>query len=212
MRKAQVLPSAEFIQIIHTVQEISSSPTSSVPPTRRLREKYAYNVCPCADPDDDDFSDSQLKQNRPCPKPSRGGAFSLEGDGVRGVAASGGKVGGGASGGRGVGVKRKSFKEKSGVKEAEFVSGQKTPSLPEEELRESPVKAQIKLLREHYNHSARQPATVRCNISLAPPQARVTCPQTRYGSGDGSTVSSAMQSTPYGPDVPQEVVEKGRVS
>ena len=170
-----------------------TAPTSNIPPIRKLREKYAYNVCPCADPDDDDLLDSQRKQNRPCPKPSRGGAFALEGEQLT------------------TGAKKKRFKEKAGLKEAKFVSGQKTPSLPEQELRESTVKAQVKLLQDHYQVTTRQPATVRCNISLAPPQARVTCPQTRYGGVDSAFFKCMPQSVPYGPDVPQEVVEKGKV-
>lgn len=203
LRRAQLLPSAEFIQIIHTIQEVITAKNSNIPPIRKLREKYAYNVCPCADPEDEEVTECKRRHNRPCPKPSRGGAFSLKSGGT--PSSAGGK----SSRGR-----RNGFKEKSGKVQAEFVSGQRNTSLPEEELKESPIKAQIKLLQEHYDLVARQPATVRCELDLAPPQARYTCPQTRYKSSadsDGSLLISPLQESLYGPDVPESVVAKSKV-
>ena len=91
------------------------------------------------------------------------------------------------------------------------MTGQRNPPLPEGELKENPVKAQIKLLQDHYNVTARQPATVRCSIDLAPPQACITCPQTRYGVAEGHAPGMLLQNMAYGPDVPDEVIAKSRV-
>lgn len=77
LRKSQLLPSAEFIQVVYTIQECITSPDSSIPPIKRLREKYTYNVCPCAQPEDEEEGEAQRRNMRPCPKPSRGGAFSI---------------------------------------------------------------------------------------------------------------------------------------
>ena len=204
LRKSQLLPSAEFIQIIYTVQECITCPSSTIPPIRKLREKYAYNVCPCAEPEEDDVIDAKRRRGtRPCPKPSRGGAFDTSGD----------SPGCDSGGGGGRGGKVLSFREKERLKEARFTSGQRNPAPPDEELNVSAVKDQVKLLREHYNQTARQPATVRCNINLAPPQARVTCPQTRYGVVNGNmlVVSPLRSAAAYGPDVPDHIVEKSKV-
>ncbi len=201
LRKSQLLPSAEFIQIIYTVQECMAMPGSTIPPIRTLREKYAYNICPCADPEDDDLVDSKHRQNtRPCPKPSRGGAFNMDASSSRGSPSDGSGKG-------------QSLREKEKLKEARFVNGQRNPSPPsDEELGDNSIQAQIKLLQEHYHQTAKQPATVRCNINLAPPQARVTCPQTRYGVVDGTMLmSSPLRNVAYGPDVPEHVIEKSRV-
>lgn len=200
LRKAQLLPSAEFIQIIHTVQECIATPGSVIPPIKTLREKYTYNICPCATPEDDDLSDP-LGNHRPCPVPSRGGAFSLspaDGAGVSGSQSE---------------EKTRQFKEKGGLREMEFINGQRNPSLPEGELKGNPIKAQVRLLQEHYNLTAKQPATVKCNIDLAPPQACITCPQTRCSlvKGHAPTGRSMLRTPAYGPDVPDDVVEQSKV-
>jgi hypothetical protein len=198
LRKAQLLPSAEFIQIIHTVRECITAPESKIPPIKTLREKYAYNVCPCATPEDDDSAES-LGNNPPCPVPSRGGAFSLA------------PTNGGGMLGTNSEEKTRQFREKGGLKVTKYMNGQRNPPLPEGELKGNPVKAQVKLLRDHYNGTAKQPATVRCNIDLAPPMACITCPQTKCGVVQGHAPGGLLQRA-YGADVPDEVVEKSRVS
>lgn len=103
------------------------------------------------------------------------------------------------------------FREKARLREAEFINGQRNPSLPEGE-KGGAMKAQVKLLQEHYRTTARQPAMVKCNIDLAPPQARITCPQTKYSFAEGHALTHPLlQSSAYGPDVPDEVVEKSKV-
>ena len=181
--------------MVYTIQECVSVSASSILPIKQLREKYAYNICPCADPENDELAELQQKNSRPCPKPSRGGAFSLVSLGGRGsgMSSSGNKE------------KRTSqnFKEKEGAKKEVFVDGQRNPALPVKDLSANPVKDQIKMLQEHYQVTASQPAVIRCNIDLAPPQARFTCPQTKSATPQKYMV--------YGPDVPDEVVEKSKV-
>lgn len=92
------------------------------------------------------------------------------------------------------------FREKKKEFVQEQLSSSTLPSVDENQ----PVKAQIKLLREHYSLTARQPSTIRCYMDLTPPKARAVCPQTKK-----SLVSTNMSSQPmYGVDVPDEVVAR----
>ncbi len=87
-------------------------------------------------------------------------------------------------------------------------SGQKSAALPKEKIVESALDDQIKMLRQHYFLMSRDPPTIRCNIDLAPPMARVVCPQTKYKS---TAAMRKMTSRPYGLDVPDKVVSKSKV-
>lgn len=209
LRRSQLLPSTEFMQVVYMVQENITAPSSPISSIKKLREKYAYNIHPCADPEDDETAELERKNTRPCPKPSRGGAFSHH------TADGSDKKKG-----------RKQDLPKNVQGEDVFVSGQKNPPLPEKELKDVPVKAQVKILEQHYLTMARHPAFIRCPINLAPPQARATCPQAKRGlantSADGGgagggvvgsgVVISPLQDVFYGLDVPEDVVQKSKVS
>ena len=103
--------------------------------------------------------------------------------------------------------RNKHFRNSVGTTGEDFVNGQKNSTLPEKDLEVNPILTQIKLLQDHYLSSSRQPTKIRCAIDLAPPQARASCPQIKYGgflSVDGGNSA-------YGPDVPKAVVEKSKV-
>ena len=167
LRKAQLMASDEFLQILYAVQDSS---LEQVPSIKKLREKYTFNIYPLAQPEDSE----QSQTGRICPAPSRGGSFG--------------------------------FEHKSRVPAAESVCEVRqevaaAASIPAS----SSVREQVKVLQEHYSHSVKQPASIRCNLRLMPPQARAVCPQT------SKAVDISPQSLAYAADVPLDVVEQSRL-
>ena len=163
---------------------------SAVPPIQQLREKYTYNVCPCALPEDEEAELRRQDNGRPCPPPSRGGAF-------------GPPVDQGGKGENGSGSSTNKRKSKFNGKKKEFVEDQL--SVPPAGIDDhQPLREQVKLLREHYSVTARQPSLIRCYMDLTPPKAKAVCPQTKK-----TLVSPNMTQLPmYGVDVPDEVVAR----
>ena len=124
---------------------------------------------------------SDLQQSIiPCPPPSRGGAFSFPN--------SPGK---------------KKTTNPVTKKDKDYVHGQLSSSPPAALTKERSMNAQIKLLREHYTQTAKQPCSIRCTIGLTPPQAKAVCPQTKR-----SVVLPT--GSVYAADVPQDVLVKSR--
>lgn len=70
---------------------------------------------------------------------------------------------------------------------------------------QTPVSAQVKLLKEHYTQTTRQPQKLQCNLGLLPPHARVVCPQTKK-----SVVTQNGTAYSYAADVPNSVIEKSK--
>ena len=165
---------------MYAVQDSINAPDSSIPSIGKLREKYTYNIYPWAVEEDDQEDPSRRKQ---CPPPTCGGSLSL-GEIQR----------------KKVGHVQKERREDTPTFEmaAKMTQFQKTSS-PEA------LTEQMKQLREHYTHMARQPQSVRCNLSLTPPQARIVCPQTRK-----VVTSSHNGVLSYAADVPDAVLERSR--
>lgn len=164
---------------------------SAVPPIHKLREKYTYNVCPCALPEDEEAELRRQDNSRPCPPPSRGGAFGPPVQGGKGQSGSGSST--------------DKKKLRLSGKKKEFVEDQLSSSvLPAGVDDQQPLREQVKLLREHYSVTARQPSLIRCYMDLTPPKAKAVCPQTKK-----TLVSPNMTRQPmYGVDVPDEVVAR----
>ena len=162
---------------------------SAIPSIQRLREKYTYNVCPCALPEDEEAELCCHDSVRPCPPPSRGGAFGPPVSHMNKAENEGASA-----------KKKSKFKGKK----KEFVEDQLSSSVLPNVDAHQPVREQVKLLREHYSVTARQPSLIRCYMDLTPPRAKAVCPQTKK-----SLVSQNLSDQPmYGVDVPADVVAK----
>lgn len=178
------------LQIVFAIQDCAGADNSNIPAIEQLREKYTYNVCPCALPEDEEAELSRHDNGRPCPPPSRGGAFGLpvSHHGVKGESGSGNPA------------KKSRFR----TKKKEFVEDQLSSSNLPTNNEDQPIREQIRLLREHYSLTARQPSLIRCYMDLTPPKARAICPQTRK-----TLVSSDLTPQPmYGIDVPDDVIKR----
>ena len=143
-----------------------------------------------------------LSKARPCPLPMQGGSFAMTSHWKDKDDRIGSK-------------KKRKKKVKGGkgrTRDDEIRglgwSGQKSPALPKEKLISFPLEDQVLLLRQHYFTTSRQPPTIRCNIDLAPPMARMVCPQTKYKSME---VSRKQMGGVYGPDVPDSVIQRSKV-
>ena len=91
-------------------------------------------------------------------------------------------------------------------------TGQKSSSLPKEAvLCSGDLDYQVRLLQHHYFLTSREPPTIRCSIDLAPPMARVVCPQTKFKSAASSSHRKSGGGGVYGPDVPDSVVRQSKV-
>ena len=147
-------------------------------------------MCPCALPEDEEAELRRLDNGRPCPPPSRGGAFGPPlNHGDRGQSGSSSSP-----------TKKSRFKGKK----KEFVEDQMSSSVLPKVDDHQPVREQIKLLRDHYAVTARQPSLIRCYMDLTPPKAKAVCPQTRKSLVSSDVSPQAM----YGLDVPEEVVAR----
>ncbi len=163
---------------MYAIQDNATSPNSNIPSISKLRERYTYNICPWAISDED--SPQELSCKKACPPPSCGGSLSL------------GEV---------KQQKRpKTRPEETGEIAATMTDFQNTYSRTGDTLNE-----QMKVLREHYSHTARQPQSVHCSMSLVPPQARIVCPQTKK-----AVLSPHNTVLSYGADVPDFVLERGK--
>lgn len=179
-----------FQQIVYAVQDCALADLSSIPHIQQLREKYTYNVCPCALPEDEEAELHRHDNSRPCPPPSRGGCFGPP---------LSHKVKGDDGSGRST---AKKFRFRG--KKKEFVEDQLSSSVLPGVTDHQPMKEQVKLLQEHYSATARQPSLIRCYLDLTPPKAKAVCPQTKK-----TFASSELSQLPmYGIDVPEEVVAK----
>ncbi len=175
----ELLNDVVSLQIVYTIQDNATSPNSNIPSISKLREKYTYNICPWAISDED--SPQELSCKKACPPPSCGGSLSL-GE-----------------------VKQQRQLPKTRPVETEEIAAtmidfQNTYSRTGDTLNE-----QMKVLREHYSHTARQPQSVHCSMSLVPPQARIVCPQTKR-----AVLSPHNTVLSYGADVPDFVLERGK--
>ena len=148
-------------------------------------------MCPCALPEDEEAELHRHDNGRPCPPPSRGGSFGLP------VSQ---KVKGDSSGSGQPAARKFRFRGKK----KEFVEDQLSSSVLPSVADHQPMKDQVRLLREHYSATARQPSLIRCQLDLTPPKAKAVCPQTN------KTFASAnlSQLPMYGIDVPDEVVAR----
>ena len=150
-------------------------------------------MCPCALPEDEEAELNRHDNGRPCPPPSRGGAF-------------GPPVSHRIKGESGSGSPTQQKKLRFRVKKKEFVEDQlSSTTLPSMDDNQ-PIREQIKLLRQHYSATARQPSLIRCHMDLTPPKARAVCPQTKK-----TLASSDLGPQPmYGIDVPDEVIQRSQ--
>ena len=183
------------MQIVFAIQDCATGEDSSIPAIEQLREKYTYNVCPCALPEDEEAELNRHDNGRPCPPPSRGGAFGppVSHHGVKGEDGSGSPT-------------QQQKKSRFRAKKKEFVEDQLSSSTLPTTDENQPIREQIRLLREHYSLTARQPSLIRCYMDLTPPRARAICPQTKK-----TLVSSDLTPQPmYGIDVPDEVVKRSQ--
>ena len=218
LRKAQLLPSTEFmqvwpigekipstvysickhvhfLQVVYAVQGCASAPDSVVPDIQKLREKYTYNIYPCAQPLCSPVTPSTMEGSpgelldgsKQCPLPSRGGSLF-------------------------------STKKKSRSRNGESYNHKRGGSVTLESsvgmetdtemssLESFPVDVQIKKLHELYAHVARQPNTITCNLELVPPRARAICPQTKR-----TVTPLNFDKSPYAADVPQSVLQQSKI-
>ena len=136
--------------------------------------------------------ESLLGNGLPCPIPSKGGSFLLVRPKYNDLQ-----------------LEKKTHMIKNNRRgDSNLWSRQKSPSLPKKDLTSDSIIDQVKLLCDHYLLTSRQLPTIRCSIDLAPPMARVVCPQTKYGS---VTISQRQMDLVYGPDVPDHVIQRGKV-
>lgn len=174
-------------------------PDSTIPNIKKLREKYTYNIYPCGllEPETEgDTSDGGGKETIMCPPPSRGGSFfwrhkekkdleKKEEEGEKEEHKHGK-------------VSRDFVVKESLVDEVEGVDSGRC-------LEEFPIETQVKLLKEHYAHVARQPTRIKCNISLSAPRARALCPQMKRA------IDPSPGTVAYAADVPLDVVHQSRI-
>lgn len=173
------------------IQDCATAEDSNVSQIQQLREKYTYNVCPCALPEDEEAELCCHDNGRPCPPPSRGGAFG-----------SPRTMGENESHSYTHHLRKSRFQ----AKKKEFVEDQLSSTTLPTTDDSQPIREQIRLLREHYSLTARQPSLIRCYMDLTPPKARAVCPQTKK-----TLVSPNLGPQPmYGIDVPDEVIKKSQ--
>lgn len=159
-----------------------------IPDIKKLRERYTYNIYPCAQP----FSspETSLEVNtdgsKQCPLPSRGGSYLF---------------------GRQKGTRSQNGTHPSHSVDSPLSNRRVTGDDGREEVTGSfeqlPMDTQLKKLHEHYTQVARQPSSITCNMALAPPRARAVCPQVK------TTISYLdFKTVPYAADVPPEILHR----
>lgn len=158
--------------------------SDSIPNIKKLREKYTYNIYPCAQLVDLQGRSEEKKNLRPCPVPSRGGAFITGGSTGRWKSSSG-----------------EEERDSSVDNEEEDLEA----SSESDAHSDTSMQHEIKKLHKHYLTVAKQPSKIQCNMDLAPPRARAVCPQTRH------SVSPAHYPMAYGADVPPEVLRESQL-
>lgn len=184
LRKAQLLPSSEFMQIVYSIQDYAAGQSDSVPNIKKLREKYTYNIYPCAELLDLRGCSEEKEHLRPCPVPSRGGSFVTGGSTRR--------------------KKSSSIEDERGG--SPYNEGEETEGSSESDTHsDASVQLEIKKLHAHYLQVAKQPSCIHCNMGLAPPQARAVCPQTK------NSVAPAHYPMTYGADVPPDVLHESQL-
>ena len=161
---------------MYAIRDSANSTDTTIPSISTLREKYTYNVCPWAYT----IEESELSSKKRCPPPSCGGSLS-----VREVQHSK--------------PVHKIQPENNSIKTT-------LSYFQRNYTRNGPAMAQqIKVLREHYSSTARQPQSVHCNMSLVPPQARIVCPQAKK-----AIISPDNKVLSYAADVPDAVLERSQ--
>ena len=131
-------------------------------------------------PEDEDSRDVNRKKTKKCPPPTCGGSLSF-GD---------------------IGQSSKKNTSKTSESRAQLQDHFLRDPLPSVH---TPVSTQMKLLKEHYTHTAKQPQNLKCSIGLVPPHARVVCPQTKK-----SVIAPNGNFLSYAADVPNSVLEKSK--
>lgn len=177
--------------MVYAVRECAKAPGSSVPDIKNLREKYTYNIYPCAQllnlgdstPGTTGSEEGGRRLKR-CPHPSRGGSFFF-------------------------GRKGKETKADTAPREMvkESLTDDEEERVPKEDsrLQKCPIKVQVKKLHKHYLQVAKQPTCISCDMTLAPPKARPVCPQTKKSTAPAEFTMS------YAADVPPEVLRESRI-
>ena len=177
-------------QIVYAILDCATSSESTIPSIAKLREKYTYNICPWAMPEDEDSQEVSRKKTKKCPPPTCGGSLSFGGVGSQ-------------SSKNNTSKENQTNKHKMSKSRAQLQDHFLSDPLPSVH---TPVSTQMKLLKEHYTHTARQPQKLKCSLGLVPPHARVVCPQTKKSvlAPSGGNILS------YAADVPNSVLEKSK--
>ncbi len=159
------------------------APNTEIPNIKKLREKYTYNIYPCAQPfcNLETSSEDLMDGSKQCPLPSRGGSYFF----------SRKKIGRSQNG-----------KHHGHSEESSMTTTRKGVA---DSLEKLPMDVQLKKLEEHYAQVARQPSSITCNMELVPPNARAVCPQVKTNFSPLS-----VDTVPYAADVPLEVLRRSK--
>ncbi|CAI7994066.1 TBC1 domain family member 30 [Geodia barretti] len=201
LRKAHIMSSAEFLQVVYAIKRTTSFDSDEpVPVVSDLREKFTYNIYPCGlQPE----LGGARKEPRPmAPLPSRGGSFTAESSCDESRKRS-----------MKLPERRKNGHDKKmwDVRETPSkASLQKTLCVGGEgddysTAMSGPLHQQLRHLGKHYSSIAQQPTHIHCDMHLTPPIARAFCPQQQK---DRSPVPYY---TAYAADVPLKVIQQSRV-
>ena len=167
---------------MYSIQDCAVEQSDSIPNIKKLREKYTYNIYPCAQLLDLRGCPEEKQDLRPCPVPSRGGSFVA-----------------------GRSTNRQRFSSAEEERDGPLDNEEEEEDFEGSSESDTSAQLEIKNLHKHYLKVAKQPSSIQCNMGLAPPRARAVCPQTR------NSVSPAHYPMTYGADVPAEVLRESQL-